>query len=75
MTPETERLPIINPERIRQVLADRLRQRLGGFVSTMGQPVLLRAEVLVDGLSALPWLAAQPLVIWLPKTSAGYSDL
>lgn len=61
MTPETERLPIINPERIRRVLADRLRQRLGGFVSTMGQPVLLRAEVLVDGLSALPWLAAQPL--------------
>ncbi len=57
MAPQIEHAPIRETERIRQVLLARL---MAALQDVKGTEVLVRAEVLVEGIDALQWLAVQP---------------
>jgi menaquinone-specific isochorismate synthase len=69
MTTLSEPLRINENERIRQAVLEQLARQWSQFHGTKQPPVILRAEVRVEGLDAFTWLCAQP-----PKSRGYWSD-
>jgi menaquinone-specific isochorismate synthase len=66
MSTASEQIPIHQSERIQEAMMAQLKGQLTESVRQKGQPVILRAEVCVEGLKALSWLRVQD------PTSRGY---
>lgn len=66
MLTATERIDVNETARIEHTLLTQLKRRLQERPGPQGRPVIVRAEVYVEGLHVLPWLCAQD------PTSRGY---
>jgi menaquinone-specific isochorismate synthase len=60
MTTQSKPLPVNENERIKQAALKQLVQQWNVLHGAQQLPVILRAEVPVEGLDALTWLCAQP---------------